>query len=54
MAYEAAAKALGYQVRIMLVGDPSDPVHQKLCTERNRHGVPLTQIRRMAKQFEDC
>lgn len=54
MAYEAAAKALGYQVRIILVGDPSDPVHQKLCAERNRHGVLLTQIRRMAKQFEDC
>lgn len=52
MAYEAAAKALDYQVRIVLVGEPSDSVHQKLCAERNRHGVPLTQIRRMAKLFE--
>ncbi|ESE43133.1 ATP-binding protein [Shewanella decolorationis] len=53
MAYEAAAKALGYQVRIVLIGEPLDDAHQKLCAERNRHRVPLTQIRRMAKQFED-
>jgi predicted kinase len=52
MAYEAAAKALGYQVRIVLVGEPLDPVHQKLCAGRNRHQVSLSQIRRMAKQFE--
>ncbi|MFB2639137.1 ATP-binding protein [Shewanella bicestrii] len=52
MAYEAAAKALGYQVRIVLVGEPSARAHQQLCAERNRHGVPLNQIRRMAAQFE--
>lgn len=52
MAYEAAAKALGYQVRLVLVGDPLDREHQKLCAERNRHQVSFNQIQRMAKQFE--
>ncbi|ABV37415.1 conserved hypothetical protein [Shewanella sediminis HAW-EB3] len=52
MAYEAAAKALGYRVRYMLIGDPQDEAHQAVCAERNGHGVPLEQIKRMAKQFE--
>ncbi len=52
MAYEAAAKALGYQVRIVLIGEPDNLQHQLLCAERNRHRVPLAQIQRMAKQFE--
>lgn len=52
MAYEAAAKALGYPVRIVLVGDPLNLNHQKLCAERNRHQVPLSQIQRMATLFE--
>ncbi|WP_198780203.1 MULTISPECIES: ATP-binding protein [Shewanella] len=52
MAYEAAAKALGYPVRIVLVGDPLNLNHQKLCAERNRHQVPLSQIQRMARLFE--
>lgn len=54
MAYEAAAKALGYQVRIVLIGEPRDPAHQAECAKRNSHGVPLAQIQRMAKQFEAC
>ena len=53
MAYEAAAKALGYQVRIVLVGEPSNVAHQVECAERNRHNVPLAQIQRIAKVFED-
>lgn len=52
MAYEAVAKALGYPVRIVLVGDPLNPNHQTLCAERNRHQVPLSQIQRMARLFE--
>ncbi|WP_223293088.1 MULTISPECIES: ATP-binding protein [Shewanella] len=52
MAYETAAKALGYQVRIVLIGEPKDNAHQALCAERNSHNVPLAQIQRMAKQFE--
>lgn len=53
MAYDAAAKALGYRVRIVLIGDPLDEAHQQTCAERNQHGVGLKQIRAMAKQFED-
>lgn len=52
MAYEAAAKALGYRVRIVLVGDPSCVAHQALCAKRNRHGVPLAKIKQMAESFE--
>lgn len=54
MAYEAAAKALGYQVRIVLIGEPQDSAHQLVCAQRNNHGVPLAQIQRMAKQFDEC
>ncbi|MCH1931344.1 ATP-binding protein [Shewanella sp. A25] len=52
MAYVAAAKALRYQVRMMLIGDPLDAQHQQECALRNQHKVPLSQIQRMAKQFE--
>ncbi|MCG9696918.1 ATP-binding protein [Shewanella sp. Isolate11] len=52
MAYDAAAKALGYQVRHVLIGDPADPEHQALCAQRNQHGVSLRQIQLMAKKFE--
>ncbi|MGL5393048.1 MAG: AAA family ATPase, partial [Shewanella sp.] len=31
MAYGAAAKALGYQLRLVLLGDPQDLAHQQLC-----------------------
>ncbi|NRD73569.1 AAA family ATPase [Shewanella sp. VB17] len=53
MAYEAAAKSLNYQVRYVLVGVPNDSHHQALCAKRNRHGISLTQIVKMAKQFEE-
>ncbi|WP_258407003.1 ATP-binding protein [Shewanella rhizosphaerae] len=52
MAYEAAAKAMGYQVRILLIGDPQDAAHQTLCAERNQHGLGLKQIQAMARQFQ--
>lgn len=52
MAYEAAAKALGYQVRVVLVGQPKDAEHQQLCAERNRHHVPLGHIQKMGHLFE--
>ncbi|MEC4725732.1 ATP-binding protein [Shewanella sp. D64] len=53
IAYEAAARSLGYQVRFVLIGAPENRDHQALCAKRNRHGVPLAQIERMAKQFEE-
>ncbi|BDM63990.1 hypothetical protein NFHSH190041_14420 [Shewanella sp. NFH-SH190041] len=52
IAYETAAKAMGYQVRIVLIGEPQNREHQVLCAKRNRHGVSLTQISAMARQFE--
>ncbi|MFT5704286.1 MAG: tRNA uridine 5-carbamoylmethylation protein Kti12 [Shewanella sp.] len=53
MAYQAAAKALGYQVRFVLIGSPDNSAHQALCAQRNRHSVPLAQIERMALHFEE-
>ncbi|MBW8183714.1 ATP-binding protein [Shewanella nanhaiensis] len=53
MAYEAAAKALGFQVRYVLMGDPKDSAHQAVCAKRNSHGVPLAQIIKMANSFEE-
>ncbi|GGI84229.1 hypothetical protein GCM10007978_22430 [Shewanella hanedai] len=53
IAYETAARSHGYQVRLVLIGSPESPDHQALCAKRNRHGVPLAQIERMANQFED-
>lgn len=52
MAYDAVAKALGYQVRIVLVGEPLNTEHQRLCAERNRHHVSLAHIQRMATAFD--
>ncbi|QDF67404.1 ATP-binding protein [Shewanella sp. SNU WT4] len=52
MAYDTAARALGYQVRTVLIGNPMDKAHQQVCAERNRHGVSLADIERMARQFQ--
>lgn len=52
LCYETAAKALGYQVKILLIGQPDNPDHQKLCAKRNSHCLSLTKIRAMAAQFE--
>jgi tRNA uridine 5-carbamoylmethylation protein Kti12 len=51
-AYQVAAKALGYQVRVVTVGDPLSEQHQALCAKRNSHKVPLAHIKKMAQLFE--
>lgn len=51
-AYQAAANALGYRVRVVTIGEPKDPQHQKMCAKRNRHKVPLAHIKKMADLFE--
>jgi tRNA uridine 5-carbamoylmethylation protein Kti12 len=51
-AYQAAAVALGYHVKVVLIGDPKDSQHQQVCAKRNRHGVPLGHIQKMATLFE--
>jgi predicted kinase len=53
IAYEAAAKALGYQVKTVIVGQPKSAAHQLLCSQRNQHKVPLAQIKKMASMFEE-
>ncbi|MBB1427179.1 ATP-binding protein [Shewanella sp. SG44-2] len=53
MAYEAAAKALGYQVKVVLVGQPGNDQHQQLCVQRNQHQVSLVHIQKMAQLFEE-
>ncbi|MCT7941493.1 MULTISPECIES: AAA family ATPase [Shewanella] len=52
LAYKTAAVALGYQVKVVLIGDPKSVEHQELCSQRNKHSVSLKQIQRMAKLFE--
>lgn len=51
-AYYEAAKALDYQIKVLVIGDPKDKQHQELCAERNSHKVPLAQIQKMARLFE--
>lgn len=52
IAYETAAKALGYQVKIVVVGDPKSIAHQQVCSQRNQHNVSIEKIRTMASMFE--
>lgn len=52
LAYKTAAVALGYRVKVVLIGDPKSSAHQVLCSQRNKHHVPLKQIQRMANLFE--
>lgn len=51
-AYYEAAKALGYQVKVLVIGDPKDKQHQELCAKRNSHKVSLAHIQKMARLFE--
>ncbi len=50
--YASIARKYGYNVVEVLVGDPTDPEHQKVCAERNKHGVSLEVIQKMAKKFQ--
>ncbi|MCE9786429.1 AAA family ATPase [Shewanella chilikensis] len=52
-AYNAAAKALNYQVHIQQIGDVRCKIHQRECAKRNQHGVSLHSIQRMAGQFKE-
>lgn len=51
-AYQAAAKALGYRVHIQQIGDVRSKTHLHECAKRNKHGVSLKSIQRMASQFQ--
>ncbi|MGZ9898450.1 AAA family ATPase [Shewanella gaetbuli] len=52
IAYKTAAEALGYRVKVIIVGDPKSPEHQLLCSQRNQHNVSHSQIVKMANNFE--
>ncbi len=53
LCYQKAAQAMGYTVRLVLIGDPENPEHQKLCAQRNKHNVGIEKIRAMARQFSE-
>nr|WP_285817785.1 AAA family ATPase [Echinimonas agarilytica] len=50
--YQAAAEALGYDVRRVLVGDPSDQGQIQQCTSSNRHGLSKSIIVGYSDVFE--
>ncbi|MBR9727041.1 AAA family ATPase [Shewanella intestini] len=52
IAYQSAAKALGYSVKVVLIGEPNNTAHQQLCAKRNKHRVSFSHIKRMGQQFE--
>ncbi|QTH71679.1 AAA family ATPase [Pseudoalteromonas xiamenensis] len=52
VAYSAAAHAMGYQVKEVVVGEVKDKSLQHLYQKRNIHHVALRTISNMARQFE--
>lgn len=50
--YQRAAQALGYKVKRILVGNPTDARQQQLCARNNKHDVSLDTIEQMAANFE--
>jgi predicted kinase len=50
--YFDAALKYGYSITELLVGNPKDPEHIKICAARNIHKVPLEHIQKMAEGFE--
>ena len=50
--YEIAAEKYGYRWHHITVGNPKDPQHQEECAKRNKHGVTLDVIQKMAKKWE--
>lgn len=50
--YVDCAKAFGYEVEYRLIGNPRDRAFQKLCVERNVHGVRDFIVERQARKFQ--
>jgi len=50
--YIGFAKDFGYNVHIILVGNPFSDQHQFDCAARNKHGLTLDIIKKMAAKFE--
>ena len=51
IAYEAAARALGYRVEVCVVGDLGDPAQVEQCVTRHVRGVPADRVREMAQRL---
>ncbi len=49
--YAAMAEQAGYRLRLLTIGQPTDPAHRALCVARNQHGVDATTIEAMARRF---
>jgi tRNA uridine 5-carbamoylmethylation protein Kti12 len=52
VAYTAAASAMGYQVKEVIVGEIKDKSMQHLYAKRNTKNIPLKTISKMAYLFE--
>ena len=50
--YIKHAKEAGWDVQVLIVGQPKDEDHVLECAARNTHGVPLEAIIRMSKRFQ--
>ncbi len=50
--YIEVAREQGCEILVVEVGDPQDMHHQKLCAERNRHGINDRTIFEMASNYE--
>lgn len=50
--YIAAAQEAGWDVQVIIVGDPKNEQHIQECIKRNTHGVPEAVVRRMSKRFQ--
>ncbi len=51
MAYEAAARAMGYAVEQQVVGEPCNPDAVEAYANRNQHAVPADVVRDMARRL---
>lgn len=51
-AYINIAEDNNYNISVITVGSSKDAAFQRLCAERNLHGVPLASIQRMGLNFE--
>ena len=50
--YISAAREADWEVQVIIVGQPKDEEHVKLCIARNQHNVPAETIRSMSRRFQ--
>jgi hypothetical protein len=52
VSYVKAAKENGFNVVVLTVGEIKDPEFQRICANRNKHGLDWNAIQRQASKFE--